>query len=490
MMMNWQSFLDSLSWLYAILNVALAGFSLHMLVLLILAIIHRNDPLPDMTCSDEDLPTVLIQLPVYNERYVVERLIDAAAAINYPAEKLIIQVLDDSTDATTNLAQKRAAFHANAGRNVQFIHRTDRTGYKAGALTQGMQAAPGDFMVIFDADFIPPKNFLRSIIPMFLKDEKLGVVQARWEHLNLDQNAITHVIGQALDIHFAIDQTARSRSGLMMNFNGSCCVLRRRCVEDAGGWQADTLVEDLDLSYRVQMKGWRIAYRPDVTVPGELPASIISFKQQQFRWAKGTVQALRKLGWRLLTSGKTLTQKLEGFFHLTSYFTSPLMLITYLLSLPVVYLFGHLPFNSALLGVAVLVPPMAAAWSQARLRTNWWKSIVFYPVLFLIGIGVSLTITQAIWEALIGYKSEFVRTPKFSNINQQNSVYALSIDRATWMELLMAAYGIGTSILAFERAPTLAPFILIYALAFLLTAGMGFANVSRSIQARQSQQDA
>ncbi|HPH97809.1 MAG TPA: glycosyltransferase [Anaerolineaceae bacterium] len=489
-MITWQSLLNSVGWIYAILNVALAGFSLHMLILLILSIKHRNDRIPETTCRDEDLPTVLVQLPVYNERYVVERLIDAAVAIDYPVDKIIIQVLDDSTDVTTTLAQKRVAFHVNAGRNVQFIHRTDRKGYKAGALSQGLQAAPGEFMAIFDADFIPPKNFLRAIIPMFLQDHKLGVVQSRWEHLNLDQNAITHVIGQALDIHFAIDQIARSRSGLLMNFNGSCCVLRRACVEDAGGWQDDTLVEDLDLSYRVQMKGWRITYRPDVTVPGELPASIISFKQQQFRWAKGTVQALRKLGWRLLTSNRTLPQKLEGLFHLTSYFTSPLMIITYLLSLPVVYLFGHLPFNSALLGVAVLIPPIAAAWSQARLRTNWWRSVLFYPVLFLTGIGVSLTITQAIWEAIIGHKSEFVRTPKFSNAHPQSSVYALSVDRATWVELLMAAYGIGTSILAVERAPTLAPFIMIYAFAFLLTAGMSLANVSRSVQTRRLNQDA
>jgi cellulose synthase/poly-beta-1,6-N-acetylglucosamine synthase-like glycosyltransferase len=486
--MNWHIILTALNWLYALMNVALACFSLNILFLLILAIIHRKDPIPELIYRDEDLPTVLVQLPVYNERYVIERLIDAVTAIDYPADKIIVQILDDSTDDTTGLAQKRAAFYADAGRRVEFIHRTDRTGYKAGALTVGMKAAPGEIIVIFDADFIPPANFLRAIIPMFLKDPKLGVVQARWEHLNLEQNAITHFIGLALDIHFATDQIGRSRSRLMMNFNGSGCSLRRKCIEDAGGWEADTLVEDLDLSYRAQIKGWRIDYRPDIAVPGELPASVLAFKQQQFRWAKGTIQTLRKLGWKLIGSNRPVIHKIEGIIHLTSYFASPLMVLTYLLSLPVVYFTGHLPFNSAVLSVAALIPPIAAVWSQAKFRAKWWKSLIYFPLLFLIGIGISLTITQAIWEAIIGRKSAFVRTPKFSAANQQTSAYALPLDRATWSELLLAIYGIGTGILAIQHAPTLAPFILLYAFAFLLTATLGFIHASRSRQAKQAHQ--
>jgi cellulose synthase/poly-beta-1,6-N-acetylglucosamine synthase-like glycosyltransferase len=486
--MDWHFFLTALSWLYTILNVTLACFSFNILFLLILAIIHRKDPIPDLVYRDEDLPTVLVQLPVYNERYVIERLIDAVVAMDYPEDKIIIQVLDDSTDDTTNLAQKRAILYADAGRNVHFIHRTDRSGYKAGALAVGMNSAPGEIIVIFDADFVPPTNFLRSIIPMFLKDPKLGVVQARWDHINLDQNPITHFIALALDVHFVVDQIARSRAHFTMNFNGSCCSLRRSCIDDAGGWQSDTLVEDLDLSYRAQINGWRVDYRVDVAVPSELPASILAFKLQQFRWAKGTTQAVKKLLWKFLHSSLPPSHKFEGLIHLTGYFASPLMVLTYLLCLPVVYFLGHLPYNSTLLGFAVLILPLAVVWSQIALRAKWWKSFLYFPLLFLIGIGISLTISQAIWDALIGHKNEWLRTPKFSDVNQQTSAYALPLDKATWSELLLAIYGFFTAYLAFTRAPSLVPFILLYAFAFLLTATLGFLHAGRSQETKHSHQ--
>ncbi len=472
--MHWYIFFYRLSWIYSILNIILALFSLNILFLLILAIRHRKPKTPPVLESSAGLPSVLVQLPVYNERYVIERLIDSAAALQYPADKLVIQVIDDSTDETTLLAQARVAHHRERGVDIRYLRRADRSGYKAGALTAGMAAAPGEIITIFDADFIPPRDFLLRMVPSFLRDPRLGILQARWEHLNLEQNAITRVIALGLDLHFAVDQIARSRSGLLMNCNGSGCMLRRQCIEEAGGWQDDTLVEDTDLSYRAQLAGWRIDYRPDVLVPGELPATILAFKQQQFRWAKGIIQAFLKLAGRIAASKEPLFKKVEGFLHLGMYIGSPLMLLSFLLSFPVVFIYGHQPFNIAALGVAALIPPLAILYAQARLRGQWLRYWIYYPMLFLVSIGLSVTITRAIWEALIGVKSPFVRTPKFSGSDQKNSHYALPVDGAAWIELALSMYGLFTGLFAVERARFLAPFIFLYALGFGLTACLGF----------------
>ena len=272
-----------------------------------------------------------------NERYVVERLIDSAAALDYPADRLTIQVLDDSTDDTAALAEARVAFHREQGRHIDYLRRTERTGYKAGALAAGMAAAPCDFAVVFDADFVPPTDYVRKLIPELINNPRLGMLQARWGHLNPGQNMLTRAMALAFDSFFTVDQVARSGAGLMMNFNGSAGILRRTCIEEAGGWQHDTLVEDMDLSYRAQIKGWLIKYRLDVVVPGELPASIIALKQQQYRWAKGATQVLRKLWRPLCDSPKPLLHKLQGLLHLSGYLPHPLMVASLLLSLPVVY---------------------------------------------------------------------------------------------------------------------------------------------------------
>lgn len=485
--MNWDIFIKPLGWLYALTNIGLAVISFNICFLLILS--FRKQPVtPAVSYVDDELPTVLVQLPVYNERYVIERLIDATACMDYPCDKLTIQVLDDSTDDTSLLAQKRVAYHVEQGRNVQYLHRTDRKGYKAGALAFGMTHDASELIVVFDADFVPYQDYLRRMVPQFLAHPELGILQARWDHLNPHQNPITHIIALLMDNHFTVDQQGRSHNRLMMNFNGSGCILRRQCIEEAGGWQPDTLAEDMDLSYRSQLKGWRIDYLQDVTVPGELPSTILAFKQQQFRWAKGSIQTLMKVAGPIIKSKKPILHKIESLIHMGGYFGSPLMLLSFILSLPVAYLIGHLPYNSAILGIAAFFPPLAIISSQIRLRHSWVKEVLYFPFLFLMGIGISINISQAIWEALIGRQSEFIRTPKFSATDRKNSMYALSLDRTTLAEIVLFIYGMGTGIYAIYRAPTLAPFIFLYTFAYGLTAAIAVFQAGRLRQEKRSRQ--
>uniref|UniRef100_A0A7C4KHX9 Glycosyltransferase n=1 Tax=Anaerolinea thermolimosa TaxID=229919 RepID=A0A7C4KHX9_9CHLR len=481
--MAWLSIFHKLAWVYAVLNIVLALFSLNILILLILAIFHRRPPQIPTTTDLSEYPSVLVQLPIYNERFVVERLIDSATALDYPRDRLIIQVLDDSTDQTNLIAEARVNFHRERGVNIQYLHRNNRTGFKAGALAEGLHHASGDLVAIFDADFIPPADFLKRLVPEFLRDPRVGIVQARWEHLNRDQNAITQIIALGLDLHFAVDQVARSRSGMLMNNNGSGCILRRQCIEEAGGWQSDTLVEDTDLSYRAQLKGWKIVYRPDVTAPGELPATILAFKQQQFRWAKGILQTLIKLGGRIIASRRPFLHKLGGLVHLSMYLAGPLMLFSFLLSLPVIYLHGHLPINLAFLSAVAFIPPIAIFYSQVSLRRDWKNFVIYYPLLSLISIGLSVTLTRAAWEAFTGRQSPFVRTPKFAAANAKHADYALPLDQATYWEMFLCLYGLGTASIALHRAPHIVPFLLLYALGYGVTA---FLSIQQSSNLRHA----
>ena len=478
-----------LSWIYAIAILLMAIFGFNMLYLLALAVWHRHPrPAPPVPAQ---WPTVLVQLPTYNVRYVVERIIDAAAALDYPADKLRIQVLDDSTDECAALARARVALHRARGKPVTYQHRAQRAGFKAGALAEGLRAAPGEFIAIFDADFVPAPDFLRRLIPHFLADPKLGMVQARWEHLNAERNLLTRAQAIAFDGFFAIDQIARSRGGLPMNFNGSAGVWRRAALEDAGGWQPETLAEDLDMSYRAHLAGWRMDFDPSVTVPAELTPSVIAFKQQQARWAKGSFQTIRKLGWRVLTSPRfTLWQKLQGFFYMGGYLPHLLMVVSLLTSLPVVLLHGRNPLHWGLLGLAGLSLPLTALWSQLAVRGDWYKRLLWYPVLFLAGIGLAVTNTRAIVEAWLGRDTEFVRTPKFSATTQRTNTYALSVDWATWVELLLAAYALATGLLAVELAPELAPFTFLYALGFGFTAVLGFWQSGGVREAKEARETA
>ncbi len=481
-----------LSWLYALTLVSLALFGFNLLLLLTLAIRHRR---PLGTAEVERIgrawPPVLVQLPIFNERYVVERLIDAAAALDYPLERLTLQVLDDSTDDTSAIAKTRVAHHRACGRQITYHHRADRQGFKAGALAAGLHAvsAPVEFVAIFDADFTAPPDFLRRTLPAFQADPRLGLVQARWDHLNAEESALTRAQALALDGYFTVDQVARSRAGLLMNFNGSAGVWRRACIEEAGGWQGDTLAEDLDLSYRAQLSGWRLDYLPEVPAPAELPTSILALKRQQFRWAVGSYQVWRKLGGQLFAARMSLFRKAQGFLHLGAYMVQPLMLAALLLSLPVVLMHGHRPLNLPWLGWAGLGPVLVGLWGQITLRRDWLKRMRYYPVLVMIAIGLSLSGTLALVEAFAGRRHAFVRTPKFSSANHRGSAYALPLDWTTWGELVLALYALATGLLAVELAPGLAPFIFLYALGFSYTAAMGFWQSGGVRQAEQAHEN-
>ena len=470
-----------LSWFYALVVTLLALYGFNLLLLVGLASLAwlRSRPAPALPkgVTEADWPTVLVQLPLFNERYVVERLIDAAAALDYPAEKLLVQVLDDSTDDTAALARARVIYHRLHGRPVVYVHRLDRAGYKAGALAYGLTRAPraqSELVAVFDADFIPPPDFLRRLVPAFFGDERLGLAQGRWEHLNPDQNWLTRAEALALDSFFSIEQMARSHSGLFFNFNGSAGVWRRAAIEDAGGWQSDTLAEDLDLSYRAQLKGWRLSYWPLVSAPAELTSSIMAFKRQQFRWAKGSFQVLRKLGSSLIAAPIPLFRKLQALLHLSGYLPHPLMVLSVLLSLPVVALHTQNPLNWGIFGLAGLGLPLAALLSQTVLRKDWRQRLVYYPLLVLVGIGLAVTNTHALWETFFGRTQEFLRTPKFAAAQQRGNTYALPADWTTWAELILALYAFATGLLAVERMPGLAPFLFIYTLGFGYTAILGF----------------
>ncbi|MBL8055597.1 MAG: glycosyltransferase, partial [Anaerolineales bacterium] len=364
------------------------------------------------------------------------------------------------------LARARVAAHRARGAAITYLHRRDRTGFKAGALAAGLAAAPeAELVAVFDADFVPPPDFLRRLVPDFQAAPRLGLVQARWEHLNPDDNALTAAQALAYDSYFSVEQPARSQAGWLMNFNGSAGLWRRRCIEAAGGWQGDTLAEDLDLSYRAQLSGWRLAYRLDVAAPAELPAGLLAIKRQQFRWAKGSFRVLRKLGGALLRSAQPVHRKLLGLLHLAGYLPHPLVVLSLLLSLPVVLLHGWTPLRWELFGWLGLVSPALALWGQVRLRPAApFRRLWAYPVLMVGLIGLALSNTVACAEALAGRTSVFMRTPK-SAVNAADD-YVLPLDWTTWGELVLALYALATALLALEWAPTLAPALFLYALGF------------------------
>jgi cellulose synthase/poly-beta-1,6-N-acetylglucosamine synthase-like glycosyltransferase len=498
--------------LYVIASVWLAFYGLNSLLLAILYLRHRQrrrDQTNQPASRTDSRPPVSVQLPIYNERHVVERLIDAVAALDWPRSKLQIQVLDDSNDETTALARARVEYHYRRGVEIELVRRRDRKGYKAGALAVGLTRARGDYIAIFDADFIPPADFLRRTIHPFLDQPRLGLVQTRWAHLNADYSPLTRAQSLALDGHFVVEQTARNRSGLLMNFNGTAGVWRRACIETSGGWSGDTISEDLDLSYRAQLSGWDCLYLPQVSAPAELPPQLAAFKRQQFRWAKGSIQCLRKL-WRPILGSErlpdvapigepstaqnkpdslarplrprrlTLRQKAAALIHLSSYLAHPLMLILLLCSLPLLLSprAAHLPMAMACLGFASLGPPLVYVLSQHALYANWRRRLLFFPILALLGTGIALNNTRAVVEALRGQEGPFSRTPKFrlegNGGRWAESTYRLPLDWTTLGEALLALYALATVAAAWRAENLYAiPFLLLYFGGFGLTALLG-----------------
>ena len=459
--------------LYLLCAVFLALYGFNTLVLIYLYLRHRNEtqPLPPL----DEWPQVTVQLPIFNEVYVVGRLIDAVAHLTYPRERLQIQVLDDSTDETTNLARRKVQEYRGQGIDIELIHRHERVDFKAGALREGLKSAKGRFIVLFDADFVPQSDFLLNTIPYFGARPRLGFIQTRWAHINGSYSSLTRAQAIALDGHFVVEQTARQRSGLFMNFNGTAGVWRRKCIEEAGGWQGDTLSEDMDLSYRAQLKGWECLYLPHVVAPAEIPPQIHAFKRQQYRWAKGSIQCALKLGPTLLTASMPPFKRLQGLIHLTNYLVHPLMTSLLLLSLPLLLL-GH-PFNLHLtfISLASLGPPALYLIAQRALYPDWRRRFARFPFLVLAGTGIALNNTKAIWEAVIGKGSDFGRTPKFrvegKGDRWKGKRYALPLNGMTLGEALLALYALAAMVVAAQRGSY-------YAIPFLLLYGLGFGYVA------------
>jgi cellulose synthase/poly-beta-1,6-N-acetylglucosamine synthase-like glycosyltransferase len=367
----------------------------------------------------DTLPTVTVQLPVYNEVYVVDRLIRAACALDYPADRLEIQVLDDSDDETSRIAAGTIDSLRGRGHDIKHIRRACRAGYKAGALADGLKSARGEFIAIFDADFVPPAGFLRDLLPHFSRP-RVGMVQARWGHLNRDYSFLTRIQSILLDGHFVIEHAARHLAGRFFNFNGTAGVWRRTCIESAGGWQDDTLTEDLDLSYRAQLAGWEFVFVPQVVAPAELPADMASFKSQQHRWACGSIQTGLKLLPRLIRSRLPLGVKVEAFFHLTNNCAYALMALLAILVVPAMMVRQDVGRHTLLLvdlPLFLLSTISVSAFylvSQREVRGDWLSTLALLPGVMSVGIGLSLNNARAVLAACRARRAEFTRTPKYS----------------------------------------------------------------------------
>jgi cellulose synthase/poly-beta-1,6-N-acetylglucosamine synthase-like glycosyltransferase len=449
--------------LYVICALLLTLHAVGQTILLIAYLKYRRQipPLP----SVNQWPTVVIQLPVYNEQHVVRRLLDAVARLDYPRECLEVQVLDDSVDETTAILAAQVEALRRSGLNIHHIRREQRSGYKAGALAHGMTLTNSEFVVILDADFIPPPDFLRRTIPYLVNDPQLGMVQTRWGHLNPFDNLLTRAQTLAVDGHFIVEQTARNRAGLLMNFNGSGGVWRAACIRESGGWSDATLSEDLDLSYRAQLKGWRFLHVPDVVVPGELPPQLAAYKQQQARWAKGSTQCLVLYLGPVWCAALTLAQRLMATQHLCQYMPHPLTMLLLLMTPLLLKAHGLQRLPLGLLSLAGLWPPLISIISQQALYPDWKRRLLSFPALMLLGIGMTWNNTRAVISGLVGEPNEFRRTPKFAQA-WQASAYALRSDTGTWMELFMSCYTLWGLTIAFKVAPAFVPYLGLYALAF------------------------
>ncbi len=479
--------------LYVTSCILLAIYGFHSLVLTVLHLRRARRTEDVLHSAEGDWPHVTIQLPIYNEQYVVERLLAACANLDYPRDRLEIQVLDDSTDGTKEITRQLVEGWRGEGVDMRHVTRPTRTGYKAGALQYGLAQAGGEFIAVFDADFLPPRDFLRRALPAF-RDASVGCVQARWGHVNPNYSWLTRAQAAAIDMHFGVEQAARSRHGLMMNFNGAAGLWRRECVAQAGGWQAETLTEDLDLSYRAQLAGWRFVFLDQLRVPAEIPVQLNAYKRQQFRWAKGSIQTALKLLGILWRSPLPVHKKVFGTLHLTGYVVHPLMLVVLLTAVP-----------SATLPTALHVPPwiIVAAFgpwllywaSRIEAQETWLHKLTLLGMLILVGTGMAINNTKAILEALIGIKSGFERTPKF-NIRQagetwSSNQYALPRDPVVWFEVGAALYAVVMVWLSIQRELWgLTPWLMLYAMGFGYIAWLSFHQAweqSRAASPRQAQ---
>ena len=469
--------------LYYSVLVVLSFYGLHRLVLVVIYLRtrRRTTPPPVLPDDPQTWPVVTVQLPLYNEMYVAERLIDAVCRLDYPAGRLEIQVLDDSTDETTEIVARAVAEHRRQGVDIHHLHRADRSGFKAGALVGGLEKARGELLAIFDADFVPAPDFLRRTVPYFA-DPELGMVQGCWEHINRGYSLMTRVEAILLDGHFMIEHTARNRSGCFFNFNGTAGIWRRAAIETSGGWQHDTLTEDLDLSYRAQLQGWRFLYLPELAVPSELPVDASGFKSQQYRWAKGAVQTGRKLLGAIFRAPLPLRVKLEAFVHLTNNVSYPLMVVLAVLIFPAMMLRRG---TSARMMLLVDLPLFLGAtvsvlafylMSQVAAGPGWRREIRFLPALMGVGIGLSLSNSRAVISGLLHRGGTFHRTPKYRIERRGQSWwgkrYRAGSDPTRGAEAVFALYFLACMIYAWKDGMWMSlPFL------YLFVQGYGYMAV-------------
>jgi cellulose synthase/poly-beta-1,6-N-acetylglucosamine synthase-like glycosyltransferase len=435
-------------------------------------------------------PAVTVQLPIYNERYVIERLIETVAQFDYPRQLLDIQVLDDSTDQTQQVARACVERHRALGVPIRYLHRHNREGFKAGALQQGLKTATGEFVAIFDADFIPPADFLRRTVPYF-SDPQIAMVQTRWSYVNRNYSKLTEVEAILLDGHFAIEHSSRFRSGLFFNFNGTAGIWRRTSIEDAGGWQHDTLTEDTDLSYRAQLRGWKFLYLPEIDCPSELPVEMNAFKTQQARWAKGLMQTAKKILPQVMRSEASPKAKVEAFFHLTANISYPLMVFLSIILLPAMIVrFYQGWFQVLLIDLPLFLASTCSISSfylcaQRAFYPKTWKRTFWYlPFVMAVGIGLAVKNAVAVMEAILGVKSEFVRTPKYKveaggkgSVDLAKKKYHKRAGWMPWVEVVLGIYFAGAVAYSIQNANYLTvPFLLLFVWGYLYTGVMSLAQ--------------
>ena len=411
---------------------------------------RNRAPSPAAHFPDDQVPVVTIQLPIYNEQFVVDRVVDAACNLDYPREKLEIQVLDDSTDETVDLARNKVAHYAALGFDIHYVHRPNREGFKAGALKAGMNQARGELIAIFDADFLPPSDWLKTVIHYFT-DAQIAVVQTRWGHINRDYSLLTKAQAILLDGHFILEQGARFRSGLFFNFNGTAGIWRRAAIEDAGGWHCDTLTEDTDLSYRALLKNWRFIYLQETGCPAELPVEMTAFKTQQARWAKGQTQVAMKLLPRILNSKIPLRVKLEAWYHLSAYVSCPLTILLCMAVFPAMLIWPYhallqvLLINFALFVTSTLSVSSSYVLSQKELfPRRWLRTLIYLPFVMALGTALTLSNSLAFFEALFKKQSPFARTPKYRVASRNDRPLANTYRKRPgiipWIELAIGGY--------------------------------------------------
>jgi len=402
---------------YLAILTLLMCYCIHRYLILFLYFKYKKTPFRVVPNSGE-LPSVTIQLPVYNEMYVIRRLLSTVAKLHYPKELLEIQVLDDSTDETSRIARDCVEKLRCEGYSITYLHRTERHGFKAGALQVGLRQAKGELIAVFDADFIPDREFLLQMVPYFV-DPRVGMIQSRWGHINRNYSLLTHLQSIFLDAHFILEHTARNRSGRFFNFNGTAGIWRKECILSAGGWQHDTLTEDLDLSYRAQLKGWKFIFLPDVVTPAEVPVDVDSFMSQQHRWAKGGIETAKKLLPAIIKSSQSPWIKLESVYHLTSNVNYLFILLLSLLAYPALVIRIEMGWRSLLLFDLIFFLgstfPVGLYYffSQKEVQERYYHKILYLPLLMAFGIGLCVNNGKAVIEALLGVRSEFLRTPKY-----------------------------------------------------------------------------